>query len=206
MLTVYHATGTRSVRTLWLLKELGLDHQVVTMPFDPAVLHGVDYLRVNPLGKVPAIDDDGFVLTESGAITQYILARYGDGRLEPEPRPEPGTPQHGQFLQWLYFPEATLMPQLGILLRQRRAAEGLRHQPSIDHAMGKAAEMLAFSDAALQTSNYILGSGFTAADIMLGYTLSLADHLGLADERHPNIRPYLAKLRERPAFQEALAA
>ena len=206
MLTVYHVTGTRSVRTLWLLKELGLDHRVVAMPFDPAVMHGPDYLRVNPLGKVPAIDDDNFVLTESGAITQYIMARYGNGRLEPVPKPEPGTPQHGQFLQWLYFPEATLMPQLGILLRQRRAAEGLRHQPSIDHAMGKAAEMLAFSDTALQSSIYVLGSEFTAADIMLGYSLSFADHLGLVDDRHRNVRSYLARLLERPAYQEALAA
>jgi glutathione S-transferase len=98
------------------------------------------------------------------------------------------------------------MPQLGILLRQRRAAESLRHQPSIDHAMGKASEMLAFSDSALRSSNYVLGSEFTAADIMLGYTLSFADHLGLVDDQYRNVRSYLVRLLERPAFQEALAA
>jgi len=206
MLTVYHVAGTRSVRTLWLVKELGLAHLVVTMPFDPGVMHGPDYLRINPLGKVPAIDDEGFVLTESGAITQYLLAKYGAGRLEPSPRPEPGSAAHGRFLQWLYFPEATLMPQLGILLRQRRATEASRHQPSIDHATGKAGEMLAFCDTALQSSRYIMGPEFTAADIMLGYSLSLAEHLGLVDERHPNVRAYLARLLDRPAFREALAA
>jgi len=98
------------------------------------------------------------------------------------------------------------MPQLGILLRQRRAAEHLRHQPSTDHAMGKASEMLAFSDAALQSTNYVLGVEFTAADIMLGYSLSFADHLSLVDDQYPNVRSYLARLLERPAFQEALAA
>ena len=117
-----------------------------------------------------------------------------------------GTPRHGQFLQWLYFPEATLMPQLTILLRQRRNPDDLRHQPSIDHATGKAAEMLAFSDTALKMSSYILGPEFTAADIMLGYSLSFDDQLGFVDDRYPNVRSYLARLLERPAFQEAMAA
>ena len=120
MLTVYHVTGTRSVRILWLLNELGLPYETVAMPFDHHILHGEAYLSLNPLGKVPAIDDDGFLLTESGAITQYILAKYGQGRLEPVPRPKAGTPCHGRFLQWLYFPEATMMPPLATLVRERR--------------------------------------------------------------------------------------
>ncbi len=164
MLKVYHVSGTRSVRTLWLLKELGLAHQTVAMPFDHHVMHGPGYLAVNPLGKVPAIEDDGFVLTESGAITQYLLARYGQGRLEPSPRPEPGSPDHGRFLQWLHFPEATMMPPLGTLVRQRRMAEDRRDRATVDHAVGKAAEMLAFCDAALRPGGYVLGPAFTAAD------------------------------------------
>jgi glutathione S-transferase len=169
MLKIYHVTGTRSVRTLWLVKELGLAHQVVAMPFDHKVMHGPEYLRINPLGKVPAIDDEGFVLTESGAITQYLLAKFGGGRLELSPKPQAGSPEHGRFLQWLHFPEATMMPQLGILVRQRRAAEDRRDPHTVDHAVGKATEMLAFSNAALQSATYILGPDFTAADIMLGY-------------------------------------
>jgi glutathione S-transferase len=206
MLKIYHVTGTRSVRTLWLVKELGLAHETVAMPFDPRVMHGEDYLRINPLGKVPAIEDEGFVLTESGAITQYLLAKHGDGRLEPSPRPRPGSPEHGRFLQWLYFPEATMMPHLGVLVRQRRMAEDRRDQTTVDHALGKAAETLAFSDAALRSTPYVLGPEFTAADIMLGYSLSLADHLGLVEDRYPAIRGYLVRLLERPAFREALAA
>lgn len=206
MLKVYHVTGTRSVRTLWLLKELGLPHEVIAMPFDPKVMHGPDYLRVNPLGKVPAIDDDGFVLTESGAITQHLLARYGEGRLEPSPRPIPGSPEHGRFLQWLHFPEATMMPQLGILVRQNRTPEDQRDRATVAHATGKAGEMLAFCDTALSGQDHILGAEFTAADIMLGYSLALADHLGLIGVRFPNVRTYLDRLARRSAFREAQAA
>ncbi|MDP3853508.1 glutathione S-transferase family protein [Phenylobacterium sp.] len=206
MLKIYHVSGTRSVRTLWLVKELGLAHETVAMPFDHAVMHGPDYLRVNPLGKVPAIDDDGFVLTESGAITQYLLAKFGEGRLEPSPRPQPGGSEHGRFLQWLHFPEATMMGPLGTLVRQHRLPEDRRDRATVDHAVGKAGEALAFCDLALRSSDHILGPAFTAADIMLGYSLSLADQLGLVDDRHPSVRAYLARLRARPAFGEALAA
>jgi glutathione S-transferase len=205
VLKVYHVAGTRSVRTLWLVKELGLPHQVIAMPFDPKVMHGADYLRINPLGKVPTIDDEGFVLSESGAITQYLLAKFGEGRLEPSPRPSPGSSAHGRFLQWLYFPEATMMPHLGTLVRQRRAPVHRRDTATVDHAIGKANELLVFCNDALGSNDHILGPEFTAADIMLGYSLSLADHLELVDERFPNIRVYLERLRARPAFQYALS-
>lgn len=205
MLKVYHVAGTRSVRTLWLLKELGVPHEVVVMPFDHKVMHGPSYLKVNPLGKVPAIDDDGFVLTESGAITQYLLAKFGKGRLEPSPRPEPGSAEHGRFLQWLHFAEATLMPQLGILVRQRRAAESRRDLGTIEHAVEKATEMLVFTDDALRSQDYILGSRFTAADIMLGYSVSLADKLGLMGNRLSNLQAYLNRLQARLPFQESFA-
>jgi glutathione S-transferase len=202
MLKVYHVPLTRSVRTVWLVRELELPHELVAMPFDHAVMHGPDYLRVNPVGKVPAIDDDGFVLTESGAIAQYLLARYGQGRLAPAEGP--GTPAHGRFLQWLYFPEATLMPQLGVLLRQARRPQAQRHPDVIAEARGKAAELLAYCEDQLARSPYILGADFTAADIMLGYTLALADDLQLVGEAQPATRAYLARLATRPAFQVAM--
>lgn len=206
MLTVYHVAGTRSVRTLWLLKELDVPHRVEAMPFDHGVMHGPAYVKINPLGKVPAIDDDGFVMTESGAITQYLLARYGEGRLEPTPRPEPGAPDHGRFLQWIHFPEATMMPQLGLLVRQRRLAAGDRDAATARHATAKIGEMLAFVDDALAPADHILGPQFTAADVMLGYSLALADNLGLVGEPHIRIRAYLERLSARPAFRDALAA
>jgi glutathione S-transferase len=202
MLKVYHVPLTRSVRTVWLAGELELPHELVAMPFDHKVMHGPDYLRINPVGKVPAIDDDGFVLTESGAITQYLLARYGDGRLQP--KDGPGTPAHGRFLQWLYFPEATVMPQLGVLLRQGRRPEAARHQDVIAEARDKATALLAYCEDELARSPYVLGWDFTAADIMLGYTLALADDLKLVGA--PATRAYLARLSARPAFQAAMAA
>jgi glutathione S-transferase len=169
-------------------------------------MHGPDYARINPMGKVPAIEDDGFVLTESGAITQYLLARYGDGRLETAPRPALGSAGHSRFLQWCFFAEATMMPPLGALVRQSRRPEAERNREIVADAEDKAARMLRYCDGALSETDYILGPVFTAADIMLGYSLALADHLGLVGATCPHVRAYLDALATRPAFREAMAA
>ncbi|MDO9125762.1 MAG: glutathione S-transferase, partial [Parvibaculum sp.] len=109
MLKIYHAKNTRSVRIVWLCEELGIPYELQTLNFAPADLQSEAYLAIHPLGKVPAVDEDGLILNESGAITQYLLAKYGKGRLEPKH----GTPEHAKFLHWFHFAEATFMGPLG---------------------------------------------------------------------------------------------
>jgi glutathione S-transferase len=202
MLKIHHVPGTRSVRILWLVKELGLPHEVAAMPFDPAVLHGAAYLKVNPRGKVPAIDDDGFVLTESGAIAQYLLAKYGAGRLGADA--PPGSEAQARFSEWLWFAEGTLMPHLGNLVRQHRMPAERRDAATMAQATAKAHELLAFLDGALGEGGYAMGAAFSAADIMLGYSVWLAGELGLVDARHAAVRGYLERLLARDAFRAAL--
>ena len=81
MLRLYHAPRTRSVRVLWLLEELGLPHELVTVPFKAP--SSEFFVQETPLGKIPTLEDGDVVLCESGAIVEYILERYGEGRLAP---------------------------------------------------------------------------------------------------------------------------
>src|SRR5262245_41023845 len=106
MIKLYHAPMTRSIRTYWLLEELGVPYELSLVTFTPAKM---PFSQSSPWGKLPAIEDDGVAMFESGAILEYVLERYGNGRLAPKP----GTPERAAFLQWVHFAEATAFPPLG---------------------------------------------------------------------------------------------
>lgn len=199
MLKLYHAPRTRSVRILWLLEELGLAYALERVPFVPPS-RGFD--QRTPLGKLPVLEDDGVVLCESGAILEYVLERYGGGRLAPPV----GSPLRGRFLQWIHFAEGTAFPPIGIVVWHtlyRRDAENLPTVMADAHQRAHAA--LDFAERALDGQDYLLGAEFSAADIMLGFTLAAARALGVLDERHPVLLAYLARLEQRPAFRKAAA-
>jgi glutathione S-transferase len=103
MIILYHSPRTRSLRVLWLLEELGVPYELRSMTFTPDVLQSADYLRLSPLGKVPALEDGDVRLFESGAIVEYLVERYDDGRLAPAI----GTPARAAYLQWIHFAEGT---------------------------------------------------------------------------------------------------
>src|SRR5258706_13937497 len=108
MIVVHHAPKARSVRVVWLLEELGVPYEVRNVALARETPRSAEHLRVHPLGKVPAIEDGGLTMFESGAIVEYLLERHGAGRLAPAP----GTPERGMYLQWLHFGEATCLPPL----------------------------------------------------------------------------------------------
>ena len=107
MITVYHASMTRSVRVLWLLEELGLPYEVVTLDFMAGDLQKPAYLAKNPLGRVPALEDGDVLVYESGAIVEWLCERYDTAHLL---APAPGTAARARFLQWVHWSEATAMP------------------------------------------------------------------------------------------------
>ena len=107
---IYHAANARSMRVIWAAEELGLPYELQTLNFTPEELKSPAYLAVHPLGAVPAIDDDGLVLHESGAIVQYLQSKAGN-RLQPAP----GGRDYGRYLQWFHFAEATAMPPLSTI-------------------------------------------------------------------------------------------
>lgn len=200
MLKVYHAPNTRSVRIVWLCEELGIPYELETLAFDPKDLKSEAYLAVHPLGKVPSIDDDGLILNESGAITQYLLSKHGNGRMEPRP----GTPEYGTYLHWLHFAEATFMVPLGNIAQHGFIRpEDQRIPKVLEEAQENAVKMLGIVDKALEGKDYICGKEFTAADTMLGYDLLLCKMFGLLGDDFPNAKAYFERLATRDGFKKA---
>ena len=200
MIKLYHAPLTRSTRVIWLLEELGVPYQLETVDFQPPK---VAFEQKTPFGKVPAIEDGDVVMFESGAIVEYLLERYGEGRLAPAV----GSPLRGAFLQWLHFAEATAFPPIAQLAWHERFAQDAGEHPEIiaKHREWAGISMQVLEDA-LEGRDYVLGDAFSAADIMLGVTLLSAKYFGVLDERFPRCDAYLTRLLERPGWRTALSS
>lgn len=201
MLKLYFAPLTRSVRVLWLLEELGLPYELERVEFRPPERDF--FSQATPTGKLPTLVDDHVVLCESGAIVEYILERYGEGRLAPPV----GSPERGAFLQWLHFAESTAFPPLGILVwLTRYRGESEEYAELIADVRQRAAAGFDYLERELGGKTYLLGNAFSAADVMMGFTLAAARFMGLLDERLPRLSAYFARLQARPAFRKAAAA
>lgn len=202
MIRLYHSPRTRSVRIYWLLEELGIPYELHTVAFAPESLKSPDYLQVNPLGKVPTLQDGTLTMFESGAILEYLLERYGNGRLAAAV----GTPQRGPFLQWVHFAEATALPPLADLAQHTIFKPEAERVPAvIADARTRTTAVLGVLERALDGKSYLLGNEFSGADIMTGYALLLTKWFGLLSDKYPNLTAYLGRLEQRPALQKALA-
>lgn len=202
MLTVYHVPITRSLRVLWLCQELELPHEVRTVDFGAAYRASPEWRALNPVGKVPAMTDGNFTMFESGAMVQYLLDRYGQGRLQPAP----GTEAHGLYLQWSWFAEATYARPIGEIVNHRRAFGADGEIPAVVEEMkGRVRLCSEAVDRALQGRDYLLGDQFSAADIMMGYSVMLAQRFS-STEGLDALNAYWARLSARPAWQRAAAA
>ncbi|MSQ68623.1 MAG: glutathione S-transferase family protein [Gammaproteobacteria bacterium] len=197
---IYYAPNTRAVRIVWLFKELGLPYELETFQLGDPKMRAPAYLAVHPLGRVPALkDDDGTLILESGAIVQYVLAKYAAGRLAPTP----ATPHFAPYLQWLHFAEGMLMPPVNtivvetILLPTER-----RNQVNVERAVKLLGRLLQAVDAHLEGREFLAGS-FSGADIMTGHACIVSARLGAEVADKPNLRAYLERLQARPALQAA---
>jgi glutathione S-transferase len=201
MLTIYHVPGTRSVRVVWCCKELQLPHEVKTISFSPEYRATPEWRKLNPVGKVPAMMDGDFVMFESGAMVQYLLDRYGNGRLQPEC----GTPLHGCYLQWSWFAEATFARPIGELVNHRRVFGEAGQIPAVmDEMRGRVEVCLKAVDDELCDKEHLLGETFSAADIMMGYSVMLARSF-VPLTPYPRVAAYWERLSKRGALQETLA-
>ena len=197
---LYHCKQSRSSRVLWCLEELGLEYEIEVLPFDPKALKPADYLQLKPFSKVPVLVDGGLIMSESVAIVQYLLEHYAEGRLEPAR----SSPDYGLFLQWMHFGEATLMGPVALLAghsallpeadrRPELAEQGRRDFQHYAETMG----------ATLAKQDYLVGNEFTAADIVVGYVVHMAQVFGA--ELPAPVAAYHARLAARPAFVKAMA-
>lgn len=202
MIEIYHVPGTRSVRVIWLCEELGVRYEKVDVDFSPEFRTSAEWRALNPVGKIPVMRDGDMTIFESGAMVEYILDKYGKGRL----RPAPGTSESGIYMQWCWFAEATFARPLGEMVNHRRVFPQDEQVPAVVEEMADRARLcIAALDQALESQAYLCGRDFTAADIMTGYSLMLARRFDLMDEKYPNVLAYWHRLSARPAFEKATA-
>src|ERR1700751_2393012 len=202
MITLYHCDGARSFRPLWMLEEMGLAYELKMLPFPPRVF-AKDYLALNPLGTIPLMIDGDLKMTESSGICHYLGTGHG---------PTPlmvglDGPALGGFLTGLYFSDATLPSPQTLVLRYSKLEPEERRNPQVatDYAKWFLGRLRAVEGATANTEALCAGR-FTAADIVIGYALRLADNIGLAKDFGPNVAAYWARLQQRDGFKRALAA
>lgn len=202
MLTLYHSPQSRSIRPAWLLEELGVPHEVKRLSLEAGDHKKADYLKLNPNGTVPTLVDGDLVLFESAAICQYLADKFPEKKLAPVP----GTPERGKYYQWIHYAMSGLEPPaVAVFMHTIRLPEAERLPQVVDAARTQLDASMKVVDDALAGREWMLGSQFTAADVMIGSTVVWAQMMGLVDDRYPNVTAYLGRCAARPALQRANA-
>jgi glutathione S-transferase len=197
LIKIYHAPHTRSLRVIWACEELGIDYQIVAVDFSAEYRASAEWRRMHPAGKVPVMSDGDLTMFESGAMVQYLLDRYGEGKLQPPA----GTPEHARYLQWSWFAEATFARPVGEIVNHRRAFSQQQQSAAVIAEMqGRVQLCIDVIGDELTQQDYICGGQFTAADIMLGYTLYLQRLMAPGIYSEP-LQAYWERISERPAYQ-----
>jgi glutathione S-transferase len=213
MIIVHHLNNSRSQRVLWLLEELGLEYEIRRYQRDPKTMLAPPSLRaVHPLGKSPVITDGALTLAESGAIIEYVVDRYGDGRLAPAT----GTPERLRYTYWLHYAEGSAMPPLLLKLifdRIETAPMPFFARPIARAIAGRAkssfiepqiALHLTYMESELARQRWFAGNEFSAADIQMSFPIEAAAvRVGLGASR-PKLAAFLDRIHARPAYQRAL--
>ena len=196
-LIVHHLNNSRSQRILWLLEELGTPYEIKFYDRDPVTnLAPPELLAVHPLGKSPAIEDEGRVITESGAITEYLCERHGGGHLVPER----GTDDHISHLEWLHFAEGSAMTP--ILLRIYTARLGEAAAPIEPRISQQLDSHFGYMESRVGENGHFIGDSLSAADIMLGFPAEIAIMQGMAP-RYPKLAAFVNACHDRAAWRRA---
>ena len=196
---IHHCPNTRSVRAVWLLEELELPYEVEHYKLGDPSMRSPDYLKVHPMGRVPALEDGDVIIFESGAIVEYLLARHSDGGL----RPATDSANFPLYLQWLHYAEGMIMPPVNtivvetILLPPER-----RNNDNVNRATKLLSRMLQAVDTHMEGREYIAGK-FSGADIMTGHACTVSKRLGADVSDKPNVEAYIERCNSRPALQKA---
>ncbi|MEO1407427.1 MAG: glutathione S-transferase family protein [Pseudomonadota bacterium] len=200
MLTVHFAPNSRAGRIIWLMEELGLPYEVNKLAFHPSALKSDEHRARHPLGRVPVLEDGDVTIYESGAIIEYVLARHGDGGL----KPAVDAPEFPAYLQWFHYCEGMVMPPINTIVVQTiLLPEDRRDAAVLGQAQRLLTKSLAPVDDALAGKDYLIGN-FSAADLMLGHAAFMSNRLGCVPDEMANLKAYVQRISERPAFQTAI--
>ena len=210
MITVHHLNNSRSQRILWLLEELGIPYEVKRYERQANMMAPQALRAVHPLGKSPVITDGDLTIAETGAIVQYLIETYGNGRLIPAA----GTPEYHRYTYWLHYAEGSAMMVLMLKLIVTDGPEAKR-VPSLLRPVARAiagrldksfadpqiAPHIALWNAELTKSKFFAGDELTGADIMMSFPLEAASSRASLP---PAVVAYLGTIHDRPAYQAAL--
>jgi len=201
MLTVHHLGKSQSERIVWLCEELEIPYELKRYARDPVTLLAPpDYKALHPIGAAPVITDGSLVLAESGAVVEYIIAKYGNGRLALGP----DHPDFASFLYWFHFANGTLQANMGrnMILNRLKLAED---NPMLLATRARVDRAFDLVDARAREAEYLAGSEFTSADIMMGFSLTTMRYFLPYDlKRCPDIVRYLGRIGQRPAYRRAM--
>ena len=201
MLVIHHLGKSQSERIVWLCEELGLPFELKHYTRDTVTILAPPELKaMHPSGAAPLLEDGDVFLAESGAIVDYIMALHGDGGL----KPAPGTKEFVPYLYWFHFANATLQSMMGRMMILSRLALPADNAV-LAATSGRLDRALGMIEQRLGETPYLAGAAMTAADIMNVFSLSTMRYFYPADlTPYPNIRAYLARIAERPAYQRAM--
>jgi glutathione S-transferase len=201
MLTVHHLGKSQSERIVWLCEELGIPYELKHTARDSrTMLAPAPYKAMHPIGSAPVITDGDLVLAESGAIVEYIIAKYGNGRLTLPP----SHPDFAQYLYWFHFANGTLQAGMGRLMMLNRLKLD-SDNPILVTSKARVDRAFDLVDARVREAEYLAGKEFTAADIMMGFSLTTMRYFQPYDlGRCPNVVKYLARIGARPAYRRAM--
>ena len=213
MIIVHHLNNSRSQRILWLLEELGLEYEIKRYQRDAkTMLAPPELRRIHPLGKSPVITDGDFTLAESGAIVEYLVGRYGNGRLVPAA----DTPEKLRYTYWLHYAEGSVQPMLLMKLifdRIEKApmpffvrpiARALSTKTKSAFIQPNIIRHLDYMEAELGKTAWFAGPEFTAADVQMSFPLEAAVSRGGLDAKHPKLMAFLDRIHARPAYKKAI--
>ena len=196
MLKVHHLNNSRSQRILWLLEELGTPYEIVKyqrmqpIPFAPPELK-----EVHSLGKSPVITDDGKTIAESGAIVEYIIDRYGKGRM----KPKHGTDDYWKYVEWMHYAEGSAM--LPLLMALYTGFPGVNAEPLKPRIESEITNQLSYMANGIKGREFFVGKELTGADVQLLFVLEAA---GQRVEPYPDLGKYVARMHARPAYKRGI--
>ena len=213
MITVHHLNNSRSQRVLWLLEELGVPYEVRKHQRDAkTMLAPPELLKVHALGKSPVITDGDLTVAETGAIVEYLVERYGNGRLAPAI----GTPERLRWRYWMHFAEGSAMPPLLLkLIFDRIPTQPMPFfvRPIARAISAKVLErmvtpnltrQLDFMESELGKTEWFGGNDFSAADVQMSFPLEAAAQRAGLNATRPKLMAFLKRIHARPAYQNAL--
>jgi glutathione S-transferase len=197
MIKIWGTENSRAMRPIWTAEEMGLDYELNMMPFPPRVFMK-EYLDINMLGTIPYMIDGDIKMTESVAMSQYLVEKHGPTAL----RVTPEEKDYPTYLNWLYHSDATLTFPQTVVLRYKLQEPGVA-DAAVEGYSRWFVSRLKLLETTLEDREYLCSDRVTIDDICVSYAINLADSLGIHQAFKPNIKRWTDLLFEREAFKKS---